>query len=87
MTLDRFVAIYGAEAGNLALTVLATGGVYVGGGIAPKIIEKLKEPLFMESFFAKGRMRSFMESIPVSVIMTNRAALIGAAEFARLQGG
>jgi glucokinase len=84
-TLDRFVSIYGAEAGNLALTVLATGGVYVGGGIAPKIIEKLTQPAFLEAFFAKGRMRSFMQSIPVSVIMTNRAALIGAAEYARLQ--
>jgi glucokinase len=82
--LDRFVSIYGAEAGNLALTLKATGGVYVGGGIAPKIIDKLKEPLFLEAFVAKGRMRSFMKAIPVYVIMTNRAALIGAAEFARL---
>lgn len=84
--LDRFVMIYGAEAGNLALKLMATGGVYVGGGIAPKIIVKLKEPIFMEAFLAKGRMRELlMERLPVRVIMTDRAALIGAAQYARLQ--
>jgi glucokinase len=82
--LDHFVTVYGAEAGNLALKVMATGGLYVGGGIAPKIIEKIKEPRFMEAFLAKGRMRSFMRAIPVKVITSDRAALIGAAEFARL---
>lgn len=82
--LERFTIIYGAEAGNLALKMMATGGVYVGGGIAPKIIDKLKQTVFIEAFFAKGRMRYFMEAIPVFVIMTDRAALIGAAEFARI---
>jgi len=84
--LDRFVMIYGAEAGNLALKLMATGGVYVGGGIAPKIIAKLKERLFLEAFLAKGRMRGLlMERIPVRVIMTDRAALLGAAQYARLR--
>jgi glucokinase len=84
-TLDRFVSIYGAEGGNLALKIMATGGVYIGGGIAPKIIAKMKEPTFMESFLAKGRMRELlMIRVPVRVIMTNRAALLGAAQFARL---
>jgi glucokinase len=64
---------------------MAKGGVYVGGGIAPKIVDKLRGPGFREAFAAKGRMRYFMEAIPVYVILTNRAALIGAAEFARLQ--
>jgi glucokinase len=83
--LDRFVILYGAEAGNLALKLLATGGIYFGGGIAPKIITKLQEPAFLEAFLAKGRMRYFMEAIPVHVIMTDLAALIGAAEFARVR--
>jgi glucokinase len=85
--LEQFVILYGAEAGNLALKLLATGGIYVGGGIAPKIITKLREPAFLEAFVAKGRMRSFMEAIPLHVIMTDHAALIGAAEFARVNLG
>jgi len=85
--LDRFALIYGAEAGNLALKLMATGGLFVGGGIAPKIINKLREPAFIETFLAKGRMRELlMVRIPVRVIMTNRAALLGAAQFARLHG-
>ncbi len=55
MALNMFVSFYGAEAGNLALKLLATGGIYLGGGIAPKIIDRLKSPLFFESFAAKGR--------------------------------
>ena len=77
--LEIFVSIYGAETGNLALRVLATGGVFIGGGIAPKIIRKLKEPLFIDSFVEKGRMSSLMESIPVRVIMNDKTALLGAA--------
>ena len=77
--LDLFVSIYGAEAGNLALKMKATGGVFVGGGIAPKIIEKLNGPAFMEAFVAKGRMRSLLEAIPVRVILKDGTALLGAA--------
>ncbi|MEW6746348.1 MAG: glucokinase [Planctomycetota bacterium] len=77
--LDLFVSLYGAEAGNLALKVMATGGVYVGGGIATKIRAKLAEGGFLESFLAKGRMRKLMESIPVRVILTERVSLLGAA--------
>lgn len=78
-SLDLFVSIYGAEAGNLALKMKATGGVFVGGGIAPKIIEKLKGPAFMEAFMAKGRMRPLLEAIPVRVILNDKTALLGAA--------
>jgi glucokinase len=87
--LDLFAAVYGAEAGNLALTVMATGGVYVGGGIAPKIAEQLKEPAFINGFLAKGRLRPLLEDTPVNVILNDRAALLGAARFATLaeQGG
>lgn len=80
--LEFFVGIYGAAAGNLALKFMARGGVYLGGGIAPKIIEKLREPHFMEAFVAKGRMRPLMETIPVRVIMNDKAALLGAANYA-----
>lgn len=78
--IDLFVSMYGAEAGNLALTTLATGGMFVGGGIAPRIIEKLKQPLFLESFVAKGRMTPLLERIPVKVIVNDKTAMLGAAK-------
>lgn len=84
---DIFVSLYGAEAGNLALKMMATRGVYVGGGIAPRIISKLKEPLFREAFCAKGRHRPLLELIPVRVIMNDQTALLGAARFAAIQAG
>ena len=80
--LDLFVSFYGAEAGSLALKMMATGGVYVGGGVAPKIIEKLKGPAFMASFTGKGRMKPLMEAIPVRVIMNDKTALLGAGCYA-----
>jgi glucokinase len=80
--LEMFMAVYGAEAGNLALKVLATGGVYLGGGIAPKLLPALREPTFLEAFAAKGRMRPLLEAIPVRVVLNDRAALIGAAHHA-----
>jgi glucokinase len=78
---DLFVSIYGAEAGNLALKIMATGGVYLGGGIAPKILSKLAGPLFMQAFLSKGRMQPLLESIPVKVITNDNIALLGAARF------
>ena len=81
--LDLFVSVYGAEAGNLALKMMATGGVFVGGGIAPKIIEKLKGPAFMEAFTAKGRMQPLLETMPVRVIMNEMTPLLGAARCAQ----
>jgi glucokinase len=77
--LDLFVRIYGAHAGDLALTVLATGGVYVAGGIAPKIIAKLKDGAFVRAFNAKGRMAELVRSMPVLVVMNESAGLLGAA--------
>jgi glucokinase len=82
--LDLFVSIYGAEAGNLGLKIMATGGVYLGGGIAPKIIGKLKDPLFLNAFTAKGRMRPLLQAMPVRVILNDKTALLGAARFATL---
>jgi glucokinase len=82
--LDLFVSLYGAEAGNLALKLLATAGVYLGGGIAPKIIDKLRDPVFMNAFTAKGRLRPLLQAMPVRVILNAKTALLGAARFAAL---
>lgn len=76
-----FASLYGTEAGNLALKILATGGVYVGGGIAPKILPIIKQH-FMEAFTNKGRYSSLMQQMPVSVILNDKTALIGAAHYA-----
>lgn len=80
--LDLFVSIYGAEAGNLALKTLATGGVYIGGGIAPTILQKLKSGAFMKAFKEKGRLSSLLSRIPVRVILEQKVALFGAAHYA-----
>ncbi len=77
--LKTFVANLGSVAGNFALTGMTTGGIYLGGGIPPKIIPMLDGPLFAKAFVNKGRYRSFLESIPVKVILNDKAALIGAA--------
>ncbi|UCF94112.1 MAG: glucokinase [Desulfobacterales bacterium] len=77
--LDLFVAIFGAAAGNLALIGLTRGGIYLGGGIAPKILPKLQESRFMEAFVDKGRFQDLMRQIPVQVIVHEQPALLGAA--------
>jgi glucokinase len=77
--LDTFISILGAEAGNMSLKVLASGGLYLGGGIPPKIIKGLKNGPFMKSFTNKGRMSDLMKNIPVYVILNPDAALLGAA--------
>jgi glucokinase len=82
LAVDLFVSLYGAEAGNLALKTLATGGLYVGGGIAPRISDRLQHGGFMEAFTAKGRMRTLLESIPVRVVLNPSTALLGAARHA-----
>jgi glucokinase len=81
-TLDWFIRLYGAEAGNLALKTMSLGGIYLGGGIAPKIMPSLRKGSFLEAFFNKGRMRTLLEAMPVRVILNDRAALYGAALYA-----
>ncbi|HVW64103.1 MAG TPA: glucokinase [Nitrosospira sp.] len=81
--MDLFVAIYGAYAGNLALTGLTRGGLYVAGGIAPRIIGNLKEGGFLKAFRDKGRFAALMEEIPVHVVMNPTAGLLGAVHEAR----
>ena len=80
--LDLFASIYGAEAGNLALKGMTLNGVYVGGGIAPKLLAKLKDGTFMKSFTNKGRYKRVMSSIPVKVVMNQKTPLLGAASVA-----
>jgi glucokinase len=86
MALDLFISVYAAEAGNLALKMMATGGVFLGGGIAPKLLSKLSGPLFMHAFLSKGRMQTLLEAIPVKVITNDKAALMGAARCAMANG-
>lgn len=80
--LDLFVSAYGAEAGNLALKVLSVGGMYLGGGIAPKILKKMKDGTFMKAFADKGRLSDLLTQMPVRIILESRAALMGAAAYA-----
>jgi glucokinase len=81
-TLDIFVSAYGAEAGNLGLKILATGGIYLGGGIAPKILKTMQNGIFMKAFTDKGRLSHLLEQTPVRIILESRAALMGAAAYA-----
>jgi glucokinase len=83
--LDIFVSVFGAEAGNLALKLKATGGVYLAGGIAPKILPRLATPIFLQAFMGKGRMQHLMEIMPIKVITNDKLALLGAARCALLE--
>src|ERR1700678_3621595 len=84
--LDIWIAVYGAEAGNLALKTMATGGMFLAGGISPKVMAKLTGPIFMQAFLEKGRLRSLVEAIPVQVITNDKAGLLGAARCAAARG-
>ncbi|HYG63615.1 MAG TPA: glucokinase [Thermoanaerobaculia bacterium] len=82
--LDLFMAAYGAAAGNLALVGTATGGVYVGGGIAPKVLPRIQEGGFLQAFVDKGRFEGYVRAIPVRVILNQKTAMYGAARVASL---
>lgn len=84
-TLELFLSILGAEAGNMALKVLSTGGIYLGGGIPPRIISVFENSPFMKSFAGKGRLSHVLEHIPVNIILNPKVALMGAASFGLLQ--
>jgi glucokinase len=81
-TLEIFISCLGAEAGNMALKAMATGGVYLGGGIPAKLLEDIQSTRFLHSFNHKGRLQGLMEAIPVRVILNDDAALLGAARYA-----
>jgi glucokinase len=85
--LELFVSMYGAEAGNLALRAKSVRGLYVGGGIAPKILQELKDGKFMRAFVDKGRYADFVSAIPVHVVLNEQAALRGAAYYAAFLSG
>ncbi len=78
-TIDLFLSILGSASGNLALTALTRGGVYIGGGIPPKLLWRIKEDTFMKRFTGKGRFKGLMEKIPVKMILNSNAAILGAA--------
>jgi glucokinase len=81
-TMNIFAAALGAKAGNLALTLLSTGGIYLGGGIAPKVLKIMQNGNFADAFLDKGRMRPILEAVPVRVILDDTCALLGAAAYA-----
>jgi glucokinase len=85
--LDLWISVYGAEAGNLALKTMAVGGIFLGGGISPKILPKLNGPTFMRAFLEKGRLRRLLEGISVQVITNDKAGLLGAARCAAATRG
>jgi glucokinase len=84
-TMDLFFSLFGRESGNLALKHLALGGVYLGGGIAPKNLEALRASRFLDGFFAKGRMEPHMRRMPVRVILRAETPLLGAARYMGLR--
>ncbi len=84
-TMQMFAAAYGAEAGNVALKVFALGGVYLGGGIAPKVLKTMEDGAFTKAFLDKGRLSPLLESIPVRVILDDTCALLGAAAYAEVR--
>jgi glucokinase len=83
--LTIFVSVYGSETGNCALNFMATGGVFLGGSIAAKIVPKMQDPVFMKSFLDKGRMRGLLSDMPVKIIVNDDAGLIGAARYTLIQ--
>lgn len=83
VAIDWFISLYGAEAGNLALKFLALGGFYIGGGIAPHLVDRMKKGFFHSSFVDKGRFADLLSSIPVYLILNPNTALLGSAAFAR----
>ncbi len=84
-TLNIFVSVYGGEAGNCALKFMSTGGMYIGGSIAAKILPKMKGDTFLRAFREKGRMQNLLEEIPVKVVLNDDAGLLGAARSALIQ--
>ncbi len=83
--LNIFVGVYGSETGNCALNFLATGGAFIGGSIAAKIAPRMQDPIFMNSFLNKGRMRSLLADIPVKIVLNDDAGIIGAARYTLIQ--
>ena len=84
-TLSIFVSVFGAETGNCALNFMSTGGIFIGGSIAAKIVPKMKDPVFMESFLDKGRMEALLKDMPVKIVLNDDCGMIGAARYTLIQ--
>jgi glucokinase len=84
-TLSIFVSVFGAETGNCALNFMSTGGIFIGGSIAAKIVPRMKAPIFMESFLHKGRMESLLKDMPVKIVLNDDCGIIGAARYTLVQ--
>jgi glucokinase len=84
-TLSIFVNVFGAETGNCALNFMSTGGIFIGGSIAAKIVPKMKDPVFMQSFLDKGRMEALLKDIPVKIVLNDDCGLVGAARWTLVQ--
>ena len=84
-TLSIFVSIFGAETGNCALRYMTTGGIFIGGIIAGRIVDKMKDPVFMQAFLDKGRMETLLRDMPVKIILNDDCGLIGAARYTLVQ--
>jgi len=84
-TMSLFVTIYGAETGNCALHFMSTGGIFIGGSIAAKNVNKMKDPAFMKSFLDKGRMTPLLKQMPVKIVLNDDSGIIGAARYTLVQ--
>ena len=84
-TMKMFVSIYGAQTGNVALSFMATGGIFIGGSVAAKNLALMKDPIFMQSYLDKGRMASLLKEMPVTVVLNDDAGLIGAARYTLIE--
>ena len=83
--LSIFVSVFGAETGNCALNFMSTGGIFIGGSIAAKIVSKMKAPVFLESFLDKGRMETILKDMPVKIVANDDSGMIGAARYTLVQ--
>jgi glucokinase len=83
--LSIFVSVFGAETGNCALKFMSTGGIFIGGSIAAKIVPKMKDPVFMQSFLDKGRMEALLKDMAVKIVLNDDCGIIGAARYTLIQ--
>ncbi len=85
LTMSLFVSVFGAETGNCALRYMSTGGIFIGGAIASRNVERMKDPVFMQAFLDKGRMETLLKDVPVKIILNDDCGLIGAARYTLVQ--
>jgi len=84
-TMSIFVGVYGSQTGDCALTFMTTGGIFIGGSIAAKILPLMQAPIFMQSFLAKGRMQDLLNDMPVKIVLNDNSGMLGAARYTLIQ--